>query len=65
MTKEKEKSELKLRELRKWTKVKLKDGRIAEFRLVDGMYCNWLIDDEIIIMWCANQKVSEYGEIID
>ena len=56
---------MKLRELKKWAKIKLKNGKIAEFRLVDGMYCNWLIDDEIIIMWNANQDVSEYWEILD
>ena len=56
---------MKLRELKRWTKVKLKDGTIAEFRLVDGMYCNWLIDDKIIIMWHANQEVEEYWEVLD
>ena len=68
MGKRKNKSELKLRELKKWTKIVMGENKhIAEFLWVDGMYCRWKVDDSrsIIIMGHANQKVSEYGEIID
>ena len=69
MEKTKEKSELKLRELKKWTKVKIWDF-VWEFLWVDWMYWRWNLKDknwveEIKIMWHANQKMSEYGEIID
>ena len=64
----KEKSDLRLRELKRWTKVKMWDF-IWEFLWVDGMYCRWNLRDKnweerITIMGHANQKVSEYGEII-
>ena len=69
MKKEEKKSDLRLRELRKWTKVKMWDF-IWEFLWVDGMYCRWNLknknwEERITIMGHANQKVSEYGEIID
>ena len=56
---------MKLRELKRWTKVKLKDGTIAEFLWVDWMYCRWKCNNEIEIMWHANQDVSEYWEVLD
>ncbi len=68
MMKEKKKSELKLRELKKWTLVKRWET-ILEFLWVDGMYCRWKITNwsnewDIIIMWWANQNVSDYADII-
>ena len=71
--KRKEKSDLRLWELERWTKVRLSDdiledeteNRIAEFIKVDWMYCLWRRWDIVMIMGYANQKVSEYGEIID
>ena len=73
MEKKKEKSDLKLWELKRWTKVRLSDdifedeteNRIAEFIKVDWMYCLWRRWDIVMIMGHANQNVSEYGEIID
>jgi hypothetical protein len=64
MKKEK-KSDLRLYELKRWTRVKIWN-MIAEFLLVDWMYCRWLVEGskDVTIMWHANQKVSEYGEII-
>lgn len=62
----KEKSELKLWELEKWTMVAVWENKhIMEFLWVDGIYGRrkpsyW----EIVIMGHANQKVSEYGEIL-
>ena len=69
MEKKKEKAELKLRELKKWTLVKRWET-ILEFLWVDGMYCRWKITNwrnewDIIIMWWANQNVSDYADIID
>ena len=69
MEKKKEKADLKLWELEKWTKVKIWDF-VWEFLWVDGMYCRWNLRDKnweerITIMGHANQKVSEYGEIIE
>lgn len=69
MEKRKEKADFRLRELKIWTKVKMWDF-VSEFLWVDGMYCRWNLRDknwveEITIMGHANQKVSEYGEIID
>ena len=67
----KEKSDLKLWELKKWTMVAVWENKhIMEFLWVDGMYCRWNLRDKnweerITIMGHANQKVSEYGEIID
>ena len=71
--KRKEKSDPKLWELERWTKVRLSDdifedepeNRIAEFIKVDWMYCLWRRWDNVLIMGHANQNVSEYGEIID
>ena len=69
----KEKSDPKLWKLERWTKVRLsddifedeKENRIVEFIKVDWMYWLWRRWDSVIIMGQANQKVSEYGEIID
>ena len=69
----KEKSDPKLWKLERWTKVRLsddifedeKENRIVEFIKVDWMYWLWRRWDNVIIMGQANQKVSEYGEIID
>ena len=67
MEKKKEKSDLKLWELEKWTKIVMGENKhIMEFLWIDGMYARrktsyW----EVVIMGQANQKVSEYGEIID
>lgn len=66
MGKKKEKSDLRLRELKRWTKVAVWENKhIMEFLWVDGMYCRrkpsvW----DVVIMGHANQKVSEYGEIL-
>ena len=43
---------------------------VWEFLWVDWMYCRWNLKDknwveEIKIMWHANQKIYEYGEIVD
>ena len=73
MKMKKEKSDPKLWELEKWTKVRLSDdifedeteNRIAEFIKVDWMYCLWRRWDNVMIMGYANQKVSEYGEILN
>ena len=60
------KSDPKLWELEKWTMVAVWENKhIMEFLWVDGMYGRrkpsvW---DEVI-MGHANQKVSEYGEIL-
>lgn len=64
----KKKADLKLWELKKWTKVKMWE-HIMEFLWVDGMYCRWLFTDGVskwkpTIIWHANQKVSEYWEIV-
>lgn len=67
MTKKKEKSDLRLRELKKWTKVYVwwEEG-VLEFLWIDGMYARWMWEyGELVIMGQANQKVSEYGEIIN
>ena len=67
MEKKKEKADLKLRELKKWTKIVMGENKhIMEFLWIDGMYARrkpsvW----EVVIMGHANQKVSEYGEIIE
>lgn len=67
MEKKKKKSDIRLRELKKWTKVVMwKNKHIMEFLWIDWMYARrkpsrW----EVIIMGQANQRVSEYGEIID
>ena len=67
MDKKKEKADLKLWELEKWTKIVMgKNKHIMEFLWIDGMYARrkpsyW----EVVIMGQANQKVSEYGEIIE
>ena len=68
--KEEKKADLKLRELKRWTKVKMWWGFVWEFLWVDGMYCRWNLRDKnweerITIMGQANQKISEYGETID
>ena len=56
---------MKLWELKKWTLIK-RNGKTMEFLWVDGMYCRWKYPNwEIVIMWHANQDVSEYWEIID
>ena len=62
----KEKSDPKLWELEKWTKVKIWN-MIAEFLWGDGMYCRWKVvwSENITIMGHANQNVSEYGEIVE
>ena len=66
MEKKKEKSDLRLRELKKWTMVAVWDNKhIMEFLWVDGMYGRrkplvW----DVVIMGHANQRVSEYGEIL-
>ncbi len=73
MKKRKEKSDLKLWELERWTKVRLSDdifedekkNRIVEFIKVDGLYWLWRRWENVLIMGQANQKISEYGEIID
>ena len=66
MGKRKEKSELKLWELEKWTMVAVWENKhIMEFLWVDGMYCRWrTATGDIIIMGQANQRVSEYWEIV-
>ena len=60
------KSDFRLYELKRWTRVKIWN-MIAEFLWVDGMYCRWKVEwsENITIMGHANQKVSEYGEIIE
>lgn len=78
MEKRKEKSDPKLRELKRWTKVKLNssitflkenwykcESEILEFINIDWVYARWKCWEEIIIMGHSNQKISEYGEIID
>ena len=73
MEKRKEKSDPKLWELERWTKVRLsddifedeKENRIVEFIKVDWMYWFWRRWENVLIMGQANQNVSEYGEIID
>ena len=56
---------MKLWGLKKWTLIN-RNGKTMEFLWVDGMYCRWKYPNwEIIIMWHANQDVSEYREIID
>ena len=68
MEKRKEKSDLKLWELKEWTMVAIWENRhIMEFLWIDWMYARrkpayWW---KVVIMGHANQKVSEYGEIID
>lgn len=66
MAKKKKKSDLRLYELKRWTKVKMWNY-VAEFLWVDGMYCRWMVEGSknVTIMWWANQKVSVYGEIIE
>ena len=65
--KKEKKADLRLRELKRWTKVKMWWDFVWEFLWVDGMYCRWKVEwsENITIMGQANQKVSEYGEIID
>lgn len=65
--KEEKKADLKLWELKRWTKVKMGWGFVWEFLWVDGMYCRWKVEwsENITIMGHANQKVSEYGEIVE
>lgn len=66
MEKKKEKADLKLWELKEWTMVVVWEHKhIMEFLWIDGMYARrkpayW----KVVIMWHANQKVSEYGEIL-
>lgn len=66
MEKKKEKSDPKLWELKEWTMVAVWENKhIMEFLWIDGMYARrkpayW----EVVIMGHANQKVSEYGEIL-
>lgn len=66
MTNEEKKADSKLWELEKWTMVAVWENKhIMEFLWVDGMYGRrkpsvW----EVVIMGHANQRVSEYGEII-
>lgn len=68
MKEEIENSDLKLWELKKWTMVAVWENKhMMEFLWIDWMYARrkpayW---KEVVIMWHANQKVSEYGEIID
>ena len=67
MEKRKEKADLRLRELKRWTKVYVwwEEG-LLEFLWIDRMYARWEWENgELVIMGQANQKVSEYGEIID
>lgn len=65
--KEEKKADLKLWELERWTKIVMGENKhIMEFLWIDGMYARrkpayW----KVVIMGHANQKVSEYGEIID
>ena len=65
--KEEKKAEPKLWELKKWTMVAVWENKhVMEFLWVDGMYGRrktsvW----DVVIMGLANQKVSEYGEIIE
>ena len=58
----------KLYELEPWTLIQCWN-RILEFIWIDWAYARWhdtLSDNyEIVIMWHANQNVSEYWEIID
>ena len=67
MEKKKEKADLKLWELEKWTKIVMGENKhIMEFLWIDGMYARrkpsvW----DVVIMGHANQNVSEYWEIID
>ena len=54
----------RLYELKVWSFVKMEDW-IYEFLWVDWMYWRWKNKDwGIIIMWHANQHVSEYWEIL-
>ena len=67
MEKKKEKSDLRLRELKRWTKVYVwwEEG-LLEFLWIDGMYAKWMWEKgELVIMGQANEWVSEYGKIID
>ena len=60
------KADLRLRELKRWTKVYVwwEEG-LLEFLWIDGMYARWMWEyGELVIMGHANQKVSEYGEIL-
>ena len=67
MEDKKENSAPKLWELKEWTMVAVWENKhIMEFLWIDGMYARrkpayW----KVVIMWHANQKVSEYGEIIE
>lgn len=55
----------RLYELKVWSFVKMEDW-IYEFLWVDWMYWRWKNKDwDIVIMWHANQFVSEYWEILD
>ena len=58
------KQDPRLYELKKWTIIR--DWiHLLEFLWVDGMYCRWrTATGDIIIMWQANQRVSEYWEIV-
>ena len=63
---------MKLRELKRWTKIKIHDNiqpdskkRIVEFMYVDWMYWLWRHWDNTLIMWHANQDVEVYWEILD
>lgn len=67
MEKKKEKSDLRLRELKRWTKVYVwwEEG-LLEFIWIDGMYAKWVWENgELVIMGQANERVSEYGKIIN
>ena len=63
----------KLWELERWTKVRLsddifedeKENRIVEFIKVEWMYWLWRRWENVLIMWHANQNVSEYWEILN
>ena len=58
------KEDPRLYELKKWTIIR--DWiHLLEFLWVDGMYCRWRTTTwDIIIMGHANQRVSEYWEIV-
>ena len=66
MGKKKEKADLKLWELEKWTKMVMGENKhIMEFLWIDGMYARRKLSYwEVVIMGQANQRVSEYWEIV-
>lgn len=58
---------MKLRELKKWTKVRFKTGEIIEFLGIGWGFAfgRWKYNDNILTMWWANQDVSEFWEVLD